>query len=92
MNIANFKDKIWVKGLAVLLVITFINQDIVWAQGETPNIAQNKPQNSFNSVKNTSNPALLVNELTIPNNIASSKSRYNSGNDELIINLSLIHI
>ena len=80
------RNKHWIRTIALLLVITFINQDLVWAQSGTPIWA--KGQNGSFAFK----PPTPVNGgITIPKDVAVTKEVYTTSGDKTIINIQDAH-
>src|SRR3989338_6995663 len=92
------KDKIWFKVISISLVIAFLNQDLVWAQGGQPVWLEHKqsPANLGDSpLKRGQSPITAVKELngiSIPKEIAVTKGVSTaSGDGNLIINIQDAH-
>ncbi|HPM43077.1 MAG TPA: hypothetical protein PLV52_04535, partial [Candidatus Omnitrophota bacterium] len=79
MSILSFKNHIWVKIVAVLLVVTFVNQDIVWAQDAVTPVS--KPASSSGNPQSIDNKAFFkpnnVNaSINIPKNLATVRESW----------------
>jgi len=71
------RNKKWIRTIACVLVVTFIHQDIVWAQGGTPTWWTRAQNNVIN--KPLLNNKLNAN-ISIPRDLAVTKEVYNSPN------------
>ena len=65
MSILSFKNHIWVKIVAAILVVTFVNQDILWAQDAVTPVS--KPTSSSENPQSIDNKAFFR-----PNNVNAS--------------------
>ncbi|MFA6143010.1 MAG: hypothetical protein WC738_06950, partial [Candidatus Omnitrophota bacterium] len=75
--------------MAYFIIITFLNQDIVWAQGGNP--VWSKPQTPASS-NTQSNNINLNGNIAIPKDVAVTKEVYNSGSSsKTIINIQDAH-
>ena len=86
MDWQSARNKKWIRAIALILVITFINQDLTWAQGGTP--IWSKGSNGSFSYK----PPLNVNGgITIPKDVAVTKEVHTTTGDKTIINIQDAH-
>src|SRR3990167_1771897 len=77
------RNKKWIRAIALILTITFINQDIVWAQGGTP--AWSKGESGSFAVKQ---PPGVQGGIAIPKDVAVTKEVYTTAvGDKTIINI-----
>ncbi|MDO8536595.1 MAG: hypothetical protein Q7S30_06290, partial [Candidatus Omnitrophota bacterium] len=87
MDWQSHRNKKWLRTIAVLLVVTFVNQDLIWAQGGTPVWA--KAQNGSFSVKT---PVNVTGNIAIPKDVAVTKEVYHApGSSKTIINIQDAH-
>ncbi|MCM8761072.1 MAG: hypothetical protein NC933_02910, partial [Candidatus Omnitrophica bacterium] len=80
------RNKKWIRLVAIVLVVTFINQDIIWAQGGTP--TWSKGQNGSFSFKT---PVNVDGNITVPKDFAVTKEVYTAPGDKTIINIQDAH-
>ncbi|MDP2912656.1 MAG: hypothetical protein Q8N91_01440, partial [Candidatus Omnitrophota bacterium] len=85
------RNKKWIRAVALILIITFINQDLVFAQGGTP--AWGQAQKTIDH-----RPQTTDHSIALPKDIAVTKEVYNAvqrtTNDErqtTIINIQDAH-
>ncbi len=71
------------KAIAILLVLAFVNQDIVWAQAGEPLFQKAYTQGQ-------SQPSGLK-DISLPKDLAITRDRYDSGKEDLIINIQDAH-
>ena len=91
MDWQSARNKWWIRLVALIVVICFIHQDIVWAQGGTP-VWSKQPNGSFSFKGDKSNVMLNGNNLNIPRDVAVTKEVYgSSGSDKTIINIQDAH-
>ncbi|MFA6609574.1 MAG: hypothetical protein WCT15_01855, partial [Candidatus Omnitrophota bacterium] len=79
-------NKKWIRVVAFLVIICFINQDIIWAQGGTP--LWTKGQNGSFSVKT---PTPVNGGINVPKDVAITKEVYTGRSDKTIINIQDAH-
>ena len=79
--------KLWIRVISAILIVTFVNQDIIWAQGQA--IA---PAESYirPSDKRTEGVVIDPRSVHIPRSLAISKDRYHAGG-KTIINIQDAH-
>src|SRR3989338_3051056 len=80
------RNKRWIRIIALILVVTFIHQDLVWAQGGTP-IWSKGPNGSF-ALKT---PVNVNGGIAVPKDVAVTKEVYTAGGDKTIINIQDAH-
>src|SRR3989338_5536698 len=76
------RNKHWIRIIALILIVTFINQDIIWAQGGTP--VWSKGQNGSFAYKQ---PLNVTGGVAVPRDIAVTKEVYTGANGKTIINI-----
>ncbi|MFH0764596.1 MAG: hypothetical protein V1927_06290, partial [Candidatus Omnitrophota bacterium] len=93
MDLQSSRNKRWIRIIALVLIVAFINQDIVWAQGGTP--AWSKPAPSSNPPQSNQ---VRIARITIPKDVAVTKEVYSSSqrtneptNQRTIINIQDAH-
>ncbi|MFH0764592.1 MAG: hypothetical protein V1927_06270, partial [Candidatus Omnitrophota bacterium] len=93
LDLTGSRNKRWIRIIALALIVAFINQDIVWAQGGTP--AWSKPAPSSNPPQSNQ---VRIARITIPKDVAVTKEVYNSsqrttedGRRKTIINIQDAH-
>ncbi|MCX5666038.1 MAG: hypothetical protein NT036_03190, partial [Candidatus Omnitrophica bacterium] len=89
MDLQSARNKKWIRAIALFLVVTFVNQDLIWAQEGSP--VWSKGQNGNFALK-TQAPA-SHGAMPIPKDIAVTKEVYNStnGGGNTIINIQDAH-
>ncbi|MFH1752806.1 MAG: hypothetical protein ABH875_01365, partial [Candidatus Omnitrophota bacterium] len=86
MDLQSSRHKRWIRAIAITLVVTFINQDIIWAQDGAP--IWSKGQNGSLSFK----PPVNVNSpINVPKDVAVTKEVYTAPGDRTIINIQDAH-
>ncbi|MFC1590855.1 hypothetical protein ACFL42_05135, partial [Candidatus Omnitrophota bacterium] len=88
-----FRNHKGVKLIAWLIILTFINQSIVWAQGGEPIIIKSAAPSDKTLRYNYNKQAPIDNlqGVSIPQNIAVTKESYDSGGGDIIINIQDAH-
>ncbi|MDP3789957.1 MAG: glucan biosynthesis protein, partial [Candidatus Omnitrophota bacterium] len=89
------RNKKWIRVIALLLIVTFVNQDLIWAQGGTPVWAK-KTNPSAGSGQDGSfsvnTPVNVNSNIAIPKDVAVTKEVYNAaGGNKTIINIQDAH-
>ncbi len=79
------RNKRWIRAVASLLVICFINQDIVWAQDGAPVWSKGQSGSSFFKPTNVSD------SIAVPKDVAVTKEVFNAGDGKTIINIQDAH-
>ncbi|MBN2453494.1 MAG: hypothetical protein JXB40_04455, partial [Candidatus Omnitrophica bacterium] len=80
------RNKKWIRIVALILVVTFINQDLVWAQDGAP--VWSKGQNGSFSFKP---PVNVASPINVPKDVAVTKEVYTAPGDRTIINIQDAH-
>ncbi|MDD5423003.1 MAG: hypothetical protein PHT32_06265, partial [Candidatus Omnitrophica bacterium] len=73
-------NKVWIRSIAIFIVICFIHQDIVWAQGGSP-VWSSKTGGSFN----------LNSPVNVPKDEAVTKEVHTGTSGKTIINIQDAH-
>ncbi|MDP2929043.1 MAG: hypothetical protein Q8O01_03135, partial [Candidatus Omnitrophota bacterium] len=92
MDLQSARNKKWVRSIALILIVTFVNQDLIWAQGGNP--VWSKGQNPSTSPGlNYKHPVTPQGGITIPKDVAVTKEVYKStnGDAKTIINIQDAH-
>ena len=74
MDWQSARNKKWIRTIAFILIVCFVNQDLVWAQEGTP--VWSKGQNGNFAVK--PQPVTPQGGIAIPKDVAVTKEVYNS--------------
>ncbi|MBU0604710.1 MAG: hypothetical protein KKH77_00275, partial [Candidatus Omnitrophica bacterium] len=86
MDLQSPRYKRWIRAIAITLVITFINQDIIWAQDGAPIWSKGQNGNlSFEPPVNVNSP------ISVPKDVAVTKEVYTAPGDRTIINIQDAH-
>jgi len=87
MDWQSLRNKKWIRAIALILIICFVHQDLVWAQGGTP-IWSKGSNGSFNFKP----PVTPQGGVAVPKDIALTKEVFKStAGDKTIINIQDAH-
>ncbi|MFA5147462.1 MAG: hypothetical protein WC515_08825, partial [Candidatus Omnitrophota bacterium] len=86
MDWQSHRNRKWIRTVALILVVTFVHQDLVWAQGGTP--IWSKGSNGSFSVKPSATPESTI---TVPKDVAVTKEAYTGKDGKTIINIQDAH-
>lgn len=78
MDWQSANNKWWIRLVAVILTVAFINQDIVWAQEGTPVWSKQSSDGYFNVTTSRDSNNNLNTNMAIPKDIATIKDVYSS--------------
>ncbi|MDP3791354.1 MAG: glycosyltransferase family 2 protein, partial [Candidatus Omnitrophota bacterium] len=89
MDWQSARNKKWIRAIALILIVCFVNQDLVWAQEGSP--VWSKGQNGNFALK--PQPVTPQGGIAIPKDVAVTKEVYKStnGGDKTIINIQDAH-
>ncbi|MEI7463684.1 MAG: hypothetical protein WCK03_04805 [Candidatus Taylorbacteria bacterium] len=80
------RNKKWIRTVASFIIVAFLNQDIVWAQGGNPVWAKPPVVNTANKTQ-----ADLNTNIAIPKDVAVTKEAFDANSDKTIINIQDAH-
>ncbi|MFC1577258.1 hypothetical protein ACFL3N_02850, partial [Candidatus Omnitrophota bacterium] len=93
MDLRSPRNKRWIRLIAWVIIIAFLNQDIVRAQGGEPILLKSAAPSDKTLRYNYNKQAPIDNlqGVSIPQNIAVTKESYDSGGGDIIINIQDAH-
>ncbi|MDP2929936.1 MAG: hypothetical protein Q8O01_07780, partial [Candidatus Omnitrophota bacterium] len=96
MDLQSARNKKWIRAIALVLIVTFVNQDLIWAQGGNPvwSKGSNPPiASGQDGTFNYKPPVTPQGGIAIPKDAAATKEVYKStnGDAKTIINIQDAH-